>query len=57
MPGSFLNTSHQTIGWFADQNKLGHLILRPPFQRRPVWTEEEKAFLIDSILRTHFSLR
>lgn len=51
MPGSFLNTSHQTIGWFADQNRLDHLDLRPPFQRRPVWTEEEKAFLVDTILR------
>lgn len=51
MPASFLNTSHQTIGWFSDQNKLSHLILRPPFQRRPVWNPEEKAFLVDTILR------
>ncbi len=51
MPGSFLNTSHQIVGWFADLNKLGRLVLRPPFQRRPVWTDEEKAFLVDTILR------
>ena len=51
MARSFLNTSHQIVGWFADQNELGRLVLRPPFQRRPVWTEEEKAFLVDSILR------
>jgi hypothetical protein len=48
---SFLNTSHQTINWFADQNKLGRLTIKPPFQRRPVWTSEESAFLVDSILR------
>ncbi|MFP2906479.1 DUF262 domain-containing protein [Pyxidicoccus sp. 3LFB2] len=48
---SFLNTSHQTIGWFADLNQLGRLVIRPPFQRRPVWNDEEKSFLIDSILR------
>jgi hypothetical protein len=49
--GSFLNTSHQTVGWFADQSALGKLTLRPPFQRRPVWTAEESSFLIDTILR------
>jgi hypothetical protein len=48
-----LNTSHQTIGWFADQSSFDRLELRPPFQRRPVWTNEEKSFLIDSILREY----
>lgn len=49
--GNFLNTSHQSISWFVEQNNDGKLELRPPFQRRPVWTEDAKAFLIDSILR------
>lgn len=48
---NFLNTSHQTLKWFADQNDNGSLELRPGFQRRPVWTNEEKAFLLDSVLR------
>lgn len=48
---NFLNTSHQTLVWFAEQDATGALELRPGFQRRPVWTMEEKAFLIDSILR------
>lgn len=48
---SFLNTSHQTLKWFADKDAAGLLELRPGFQRRPVWTDPEKAFLIDSILR------
>jgi len=51
MPRSFLNTAHQNIGWFADQSDLGRLNLRPPFQRRPVWLQHEKSFLVDSILR------
>lgn len=46
-----LNTSHQTIKWFADKDAAGLLQLRPGFQRRPVWNDEEKAFLIDSVLR------
>ena len=46
-----INTSHQTIEWFADQSELRKLTLRPSFQRRPVWTAEQKSYLIDSILR------
>lgn len=48
---NIINTSHQTLSWFEDQNKQGNLDLRPSFQRRPVWLDEEKSFLIDSILR------
>jgi hypothetical protein len=48
---SFLNTSHQMVSWFAQQSELSQIELRPPFQRRPVWTDEQKAFLIDTILR------
>jgi hypothetical protein len=48
---SFLNTSHQKIQWFYDQNRLGNIDLRPSFQRRPVWTNEAKSFLVDTVLR------
>jgi hypothetical protein len=40
----------QPIAWFQDQYKGGHLELRPPFQRKPVWTDKQRSFLIESIL-------
>lgn len=43
--------NHQTLRWFQQQSELGLLELRPSFQRRPVWNEEQKSFLLDSILR------
>lgn len=49
--GNYLNTSHQTLAWFAEQDEQGILDLRPGFQRRPVWTSEEQSFLIDSVIR------
>lgn len=48
---NILNTSHQTIAWFKEQAEADALQLRPSYQRRPVWTDEEKAYLIDSVLR------
>src|SRR6266850_540477 len=40
----------QTVSWFQDQYKTGRLELRPPFQRKPVWTAKQKSALIESIL-------
>lgn len=40
----------QSISWFQDQYKAGRLELRPPFQRKPVWTPKRRSFLIESIL-------
>jgi len=39
-----------SIAWFQDQYKTGHLELRPPFQRKPVWTDKQRGFLIESVL-------
>lgn len=49
--GSFLNTSHQTVKWFAQESVAGRLIVRPSFQRRPVWSDDQKSLLVDTILR------
>lgn len=40
----------QSIAWFQDHYKAGRLELRPPFQRKPVWTEKQRSSLIESIL-------
>jgi uncharacterized protein with ParB-like and HNH nuclease domain len=41
------------ISWFRDRNIEQTLILRPPYQRKPVWTENQKAYLIDTILKNY----
>lgn len=40
----------QSIAWFQDQYRATRLELRPPFQRKPVWTDKQRSFLIESIL-------
>src|SRR6266581_8594606 len=40
----------QSISWFQEQYKAGRLALRPPFQRKPVWTDKQRSFLIESVL-------
>jgi len=40
----------QSVSWFQDHYKAGRLTLRPPFQRKPVWTDKQRASLIESIL-------
>jgi hypothetical protein len=45
------HASHpQSISWFQTHYKSGHLEIRPPFQRKPVWTSKERCALIESIL-------
>jgi hypothetical protein len=40
----------QSVSWFQEHYKGGRLTLRPPFQRKPVWTDTQRASLIESIL-------
>jgi hypothetical protein len=40
----------RSIAWFQDQYKNGRLELRPPFQRKPVWSSKQRCALIESIL-------
>jgi len=39
-----------SMAWFQEHYKAGRLELRPPFQRKPVWTDKQRSFLIESIL-------
>jgi len=43
-------TAHR-ISLFHKWNKEGALELAPPFQRKPVWSDKNKSFLIDTILK------
>jgi hypothetical protein len=44
------SATNQKITWFRKEEAAGTLDLSPNFQRRPVWTEEQASFLIDTIL-------
>jgi hypothetical protein len=40
----------QSISWFRQHYLDGRLELRPPFQRKPVWTDKQRCALIESVL-------
>ena len=45
----FTSTLHP-ISWFREHYSNGRLEIKPPFQRRPVWTLKQKCYLIETIL-------
>jgi hypothetical protein len=47
----YLNSTRRSIAWLKQAHDAGQLEIKPPFQRNPVWTESQKSYLIDSILR------
>lgn len=44
------SATNQKISWFRKEESAGTLDLSPQFQRRPIWTEEQASYLIDTIL-------
>jgi hypothetical protein len=48
---SFLETTHRNILWFKRAMDANELEMAPPFQRNLVWTNLQKSYLIDTILR------
>lgn len=48
---AFLDTTTHNLAWFHKRYLANELELKPPFQRNPVWTTRQKAYLIDTILR------
>lgn len=44
------HSSVETVVWFKEQYVAGSLKIRPPFQRKPVWTAKQKCSLIESML-------
>jgi hypothetical protein len=51
MPEQYLNSTQHSVSWFYKTHQAGELELNPPFQRNPVWTDSQKSYLIDTILR------
>lgn len=45
-----INPTTFPISWFRDRRIDGSLVLKPPYQRKPVWTNNQKAYLINTIL-------
>lgn len=45
----FTSTLHP-VSWFRDHYLNERLEIKPPFQRRPVWTPRQKCYLIETIL-------
>ena len=46
----YLNTTHRSVVWFKKTFDTGDLIIKPPFQRNPVWSLRQQSSLIDTIL-------
>lgn len=47
----FLETTNQSISWFSKRDADDELSIQPPFQRNPVWSNAQKSYLIDTILK------
>lgn len=46
-----LAAANQSVRSFVKAHAEGRLQLRPPFQRNLVWNQEQRSYLVDSILR------
>lgn len=44
------NSTELLTTWFRDQYREGTLVIKPPYQRNPVWAARQKCYLIESIL-------
>jgi len=44
------SATNQKIAWFWREEDAGSLDLSPSFQRKPVWSDEQASYLIDTIL-------
>lgn len=47
----FLNCTRRSVNFFKQAHDQDRLVMKPPFQRNPVWTDAQKSYLIDTILR------
>ena len=47
------NLTTQDISWFLDLKEKGQLNLNPPYQRRSVWSPNDKRFFVDTIFNNY----
>jgi hypothetical protein len=47
----FLNTTTHSVAWIYKRYGANELAIKPPFQRNPVWSDNQKAYLIGTILQ------
>jgi len=45
-----ITPTNQTVNWFRELSTLGLINYSPDFQRRYVWSEKQKVYLIDTLL-------
>jgi len=43
-------SSEHPVTWFKDQYVEGDLKIKPPYQRKPIWSAKQKCYLIESVL-------
>ncbi len=43
----------QDVSWFLDLNSSGRLDLNPPYQRRSIWSNNDRRFFLDTIFRNY----
>ncbi len=48
-----VNPTTYPVSWFKDRKNENSLVLKPPYQRKPVWTYKQKAYLIDTIIKKY----
>lgn len=46
----YLNTTHRSVVWFKKAADSNDLVIKPPFQRNPVWSARQQGSLLDTIL-------
>jgi Protein of unknown function DUF262 len=46
----YLNTTQHNVIWFKRAFDSNELVIKPPFQRNPVWSDRQKSALIDTML-------
>jgi len=46
----FLDATQYSVSWFWKRLQADELDMQPPYQRNPVWQEQQKAYFIDSLI-------